>query len=187
MIAVIILVSVISMTACGSSSANEISANDAFAYTVSIDGEQVEVSEEDGDVVILKENAVKFLTAMLTKNYKAPDLTTEYELYTKEKKEANKAAGVAEAALAAMQAYELMQDVNAVDINNIEFFKLYGEKAAKVVTTVYATSTSATEEYYQTVGIGKNVKYKRNIEVTYVLQDGDWKVSEYTATTREVA
>ncbi|MDO5292641.1 MAG: hypothetical protein Q4F05_07815 [bacterium] len=180
------LLSVTTMTACSSDN-KQTSANDAFAYTVSIDGEQIEVAEDDANVDALKTTADKFLTAMLTKNYKSPDLTTEYELYTKEKREENEASGAIDAALAAMQTYELMQEVNEIDINNIEFFNLYGEKAAKVVTTVYATITDATEAYYSAIGIGQNVKYKRNVEITYILEDGTWRVSAYTATAREVA
>lgn len=159
--------------------------NETKYYSTTIDGDKLYYAENDENVKSITQLVSDFLGVAVKTDYKNEEYLNEYDYYTNEIKAEAEEYGYKEQLKELITNYELVTNLIEHEINGIEFYKTNTIEHAKITCNYITTVTNSTEEYLQEVGIEKNIKYKRSMELNILKEDNQWKVVDYTVGKRE--
>lgn len=155
-------------------------------YSISIDGEKTYHSESEESVKRLKELTESYLMNSAQSDYQNLDLVNEeMNFYSIEYQKSLESYGFVKSVQEQLTRYQLQNEVSDYKIISIQLCHKHNQPMA-TVTCEYITSIKhATEEYLRSMSVKTDTNYKRVLTMDVVLEDGTWKISNYSNTPRE--
>lgn len=173
------------MTACTQQELSQSSKEIPKYYSVSMDGEYLPKSEDDPDIAKLKEISGEYLEAIVNRNYNNIEKTTEYSYYTEETYNKYMVTNRPEIIKESVIQNKLIVNLDSYEIQHIEFYTLRGQQSSTVLIEYISSYIEGDEEYLNRINVKKDVNYKRDITITFIKENDNWKVQEYLLTIRE--
>ena len=157
---------------------------EAKYYSVNIDGERMEIAEDDERIVALNDLATNFVPAIVDRNYKNPDVTSEYQWYTDDFAKTTKEAGRPETVLQGIQNNELLITTEELEVQKIQLFRYRNEPSASITVDYITRYEHAVEGYFESIGLKDNARYKRTMTISLLYQNDKWGVYDYSNSGR---
>jgi len=170
-------------TGC-SSGEKHIKNPDAKYFSVNIDGERIEIAEDDERIVTLYDLAQNFIPAAMDRDYRNPDVETEYNYYSSEYTKTLKESGRKEKLLESMKTYESIFKVESVDVTKIQIYRFKGQDAASITADYIQRYEHAVDGYLESLGVKENGRYQRTMTINLINEDGRWGIYDYSSSSR---
>lgn len=175
-----ITVLVMSLTSIGCSSSKNLNVNEENFkfYTLTIDGDKEQYSEDSEDAVEIKNLSEKFISAKTSADYRKEYNGDELVYYTYSTRKMFEEANSEEITRNFIQTNKLVIEVDDYNIQKCEMYTLRGKEHSKIVVDYITTTVDATEEYFEENQIEKGVRYIRTMTMELAKVDDEWKVAE---------
>lgn len=157
---------------------------EAKYYSVNMDGERLEIPEDDERITALGQLCNEFIPVVMNRDYINPDVMSEYQYYTEEYAETLKASGRPELLKQSIMDNELILTVEEVDITGIQIYRMNGEPAATITADYIQRFEHSIEGYFDSMGVKQNGRYKRTMTISLKCQNDKWGVYKYSSTAR---
>ena len=155
-------------------------------YSVTIDGEKEYYSDEDSNIIKLKEVTEEFVVAAGQSNYQKPDeVNGELSYYTDEVRSQMEESDYVNRIITMITGYELQTHISEKTIKEIKLSFQHGNPMATVACEYIISIKHATDEYLEQLQLKKDTKYRRTMTIEYTKVNDEWKVANNSVSERE--